>query len=186
MLSRQVDVGDFLESGATVLELGDLSNLEVTVQVCELDISRLSVGQSARVQLDAFPGEGSINGQIKRISPVADSTSRLIPVQVSVPNVDGQIGSKMVSGGENFWLIRQFDQRLQSLIHQYARLLGWVLQRRIITVAIAFLIFGGGSLLMASQIPQEILPSIATGQANVRVQFPPGTTVAKNQAAFSQ
>ena len=97
VLSRQADVGDFVESGATILELGDLSNLEVTVQVSELDISRLSVGQSASVRLDAFPGEGAITGQIKRISPVADSTSRLIPVQVSVPNLNGKIGSGLLA-----------------------------------------------------------------------------------------
>ncbi len=97
VLSRQAEVGDFIESGATVLELGDLSRLEVTVQVSELDIAGLRVGQSARVQLDAFPGEGSVMGQIEQISPVADSTSRLIPVQVTMPNSNGRIGSGLLA-----------------------------------------------------------------------------------------
>ena len=97
VLSRQADVGDFVASGATVLELGDLSQLEVTVQVSELDIARLRVGQPTRVQLDAFPGEGSITGQIEQISPVADSTSRLIPVQVTMPNLNGRIGSGLLA-----------------------------------------------------------------------------------------
>lgn len=97
VLARQVEVGDYVESGATVLELGDLSDLKVTVQVSELNIEQLSVGQPARVQLDAFPGEGSIPGQIERIAPVADSTSRLVPVQVSIPNVGGRIGSGLLS-----------------------------------------------------------------------------------------
>ncbi len=97
VLSRQVDVGDFVESGATVLELGDLSRLEVTVQVSELDIARLSVGQPTQIQFDAFPGEGSTTGQIERIAPVADETSRLIPVQVSVPNSNGRIGSGLLA-----------------------------------------------------------------------------------------
>lgn len=97
VLSRQVDIGDFMESGATVLELGDLSSLDVTVQVSELDIGQLSVGQSAQVQLDAFPSEGAIAGRIARIAPVADSTSRLAPVQVSIPNPDGRIGSGLLA-----------------------------------------------------------------------------------------
>lgn len=97
VLSRQVDVGDFVESGATVLELGDLSILEVIVQVSELSIGRLSVGQPAQVQLDAFPSEGEIEGKIERIAPVADSTSRLVPVQVSIPNIGGQIGSGLLA-----------------------------------------------------------------------------------------
>ena len=95
-------------------------------------------------------------------------TSRLLTVQWS-----SQIGS--------FWLIRQFDNRLQGLTRQYAKLLGWVLRRRILILAIAFLLLGGSSLWMVGRIPQEILPSIATGQADVRVQFPPGTTLADNQ-----
>ena len=97
VLSRQVDIGDFVESGDTVLELGDLSRLDVTVEVSELDIGRLSVGQSTQVTLDAFPDAGAIMGQIERIAPVADATSRLVPVQVSIPNSDGKIGSGLLA-----------------------------------------------------------------------------------------
>ncbi|NJM96649.1 MAG: efflux RND transporter periplasmic adaptor subunit [Phormidesmis sp. RL_2_1] len=97
VLSRQVDIGDFVESGDTVLELGDLSLLEVTVQVSELDIRRLSLAQPAQVQLDAFPSEGAIAGQIERIAPVADVTSGLVPVQISIPNLSGKIGSGLLA-----------------------------------------------------------------------------------------
>lgn len=97
VLSRDVDIGDVVESGDAILELGDLNRLEVTVQVSELDIGQLSVGQAARVQLDAFPGEGSIPGEIEQIAPVADSTSRLVPVQVIIPNFEGRIGSGLLA-----------------------------------------------------------------------------------------
>ncbi|MEM9948338.1 MAG: efflux RND transporter periplasmic adaptor subunit [Cyanobacteria bacterium P01_D01_bin.36] len=97
VLSRQVDIGDFVESGDTVLELGDLSTIDVTVQVSELEIAKLSVGQSAQVQLDAFPDQGMISGVIKQISPVADGISRLVPVQVNMPNADGNIGSGLLA-----------------------------------------------------------------------------------------
>jgi multidrug efflux pump subunit AcrB len=45
----------------------------------------------------------------------------------------------------------------------------------------AFLVLGGGSWWMARQIPQEILPRINTGQANLRAQFPPGTPLETNR-----
>ncbi len=97
VLSRQVDTGDYVESGATLLELGDLSELEVTVQVSELDIGKISLGQSAQVQFDAFSGERPILGTITQITPVADATSRLIPVEVTLPNPDGKIGSGLLA-----------------------------------------------------------------------------------------
>ena len=97
VLSRLVDPGDFVQSGATVLELGDLSTLEVTVQVSELDIAQLSIGLAARVELDAFPGEGSLPGRIEQIAPVADGVSRLIPVQVTLPSPDVRIGSGLLA-----------------------------------------------------------------------------------------
>ena len=97
VLSRLVDLGDFVESGATLLELGDLSTLEVTVEVSELDIAQFSVGQAVRVALDAFPSEGSLPAQIKQIAPVADATSRLIPVQITLPNPNARIGSGLLA-----------------------------------------------------------------------------------------
>lgn len=97
VLSRPVDTGDFVESGAAVLELGDLTALKVTVQVSELDLGRISLGQEARVQLDAFPDVGEISGQITQIAPVADATSRLVPVQVTIPNANGRIGSGLLA-----------------------------------------------------------------------------------------
>ncbi|MEL6603625.1 MAG: efflux RND transporter permease subunit [Cyanobacteria bacterium J06614_10] len=89
------------------------------------------------------------------------------------------------SGVNKFWPIRQFDARLQGLTRLYGKLLRRALQQRLLVIAIAFLLFGGGSLLMVGHIPREILPSIATGQANVRVQFPPGTTIDENQQVMN-
>ncbi|MEM9088802.1 MAG: efflux RND transporter permease subunit [Cyanobacteria bacterium P01_F01_bin.53] len=98
-----------------------------------------------------------------------------------VPTLTSRLMAMRTSSGiGKFWLIRGFDTRLQGLTTQYAKVLGWALRRRILVIAIAFLLFGGSSVFMVGKIPQEILPSIATGQASVRVQFPPGTTVAEN------
>ncbi len=89
------------------------------------------------------------------------------------------------SGINKFWLIQQFDRQLQGATRRYSQWLGWVLQRRILVIAIAFLMLGGGSLLAVRHIPQEILPDIATGQADLRVQFPPGTTLEENRKVIN-
>jgi multidrug efflux pump subunit AcrB len=76
-----------------------------------------------------------------------------------------------------FWLLRTFNDRFNSATQGYGRLLDRVLRKRILVIAIAFLVLGGSSLLIVGRIPQEILPRISTGQANLFAQFPPGTPI---------
>ncbi|MEM9977753.1 MAG: efflux RND transporter periplasmic adaptor subunit, partial [Cyanobacteria bacterium P01_D01_bin.2] len=97
VLTRLVDPGDYVQPGATLLELGDLSVLTVTIQVSELDLGRLTIGQPTQIRLDAFPDLGPIAGRITRISPVADTASRLVPVEVTMANPDGRIGSGLLA-----------------------------------------------------------------------------------------
>ncbi|HEY9637784.1 MAG TPA: efflux RND transporter permease subunit [Coleofasciculaceae cyanobacterium] len=80
-----------------------------------------------------------------------------------------------------FWLLRQFNRRFDDATHSYSRMLALVLRWRWVFTCVAFLVLGGGTAVMAGQIPQEILPRISTGQANLVAQFPPGTTVDTNR-----
>ncbi|MBW4547784.1 MAG: efflux RND transporter permease subunit [Symplocastrum torsivum CPER-KK1] len=95
-------------------------------------------------------------------------TSRLLAVRWS-------------SRASEFWPLQQFNLRFEAATRSYGRFLGLVLRYRIIVIAITFIVLGGGSLFLAGQIPQEILPRIDTGQANLRAQFPPGTTLETNR-----
>lgn len=92
---------------------------------------------------------------------------------------------KTSSGVGRFWPIQQFGRGLQKLTRGYGKTLSWVLQRRVIVLAAAMLIFGGGSWIMVQQIPQEILPSISNGQARVWVSLPPGTTLEENRQVMT-
>ncbi|MGG6295377.1 efflux RND transporter permease subunit [Leptolyngbya sp. AN02str] len=95
-------------------------------------------------------------------------TSRLLLVQWS-------------SNVGNFFLLREFRLRLEGVTRRYGHLLQTVLRYRVIIITLAFLVLGGSSFLMVSNIPQEILPRINTGQARLFAQFPPGTTLADNR-----
>jgi HlyD family secretion protein len=53
-----VVVGTMNNPGSLLLTISDLSVIEALLAVDETDIPRVSVGDSARVELDAFPGEG--------------------------------------------------------------------------------------------------------------------------------
>ncbi|HEY9641175.1 MAG TPA: efflux RND transporter permease subunit, partial [Coleofasciculaceae cyanobacterium] len=79
------------------------------------------------------------------------------------------------SRASHFWLLRQFNQRFDAATRGYAGTLNQVLKLRWLVVGLTVLLLGGSSLWMLGQIPQEILPRINTGQANLSAQFPPGT-----------
>ena len=57
-------------SSGTLIQIADLSQMTVKVQVNEVDISRIAVGQGARVSFSALPGT-MLDAQVTRISTVA-------------------------------------------------------------------------------------------------------------------
>jgi HlyD family secretion protein len=66
-----VNVGEWAAPGTTVIELLDLSHWRVeTMNVSELQIGRVQVGQAVRVRVNAFPGE-TLGGHVTSVSPVA-------------------------------------------------------------------------------------------------------------------
>lgn len=91
------------------------------------------------------------------------------------------LGIPMTSGLANWFFLQGFRDNFERATILYAQTLRWVLKRRIFIVAAIFAVLGGASLLMLTQIPQEILPRTNTGQVNVSVQFPAETTLAYNQ-----
>lgn len=96
VLERVVEPGDLVRPGEAVLTLGDLSEVVVVIEVADRNLSDFRLGQSATVALDAFPGE-TFRGQVTRISPLADRTSRLVPVEITLPNPGGRIGSGLLA-----------------------------------------------------------------------------------------
>ncbi|MEH1799943.1 MAG: efflux RND transporter permease subunit [Nostoc sp.] len=91
------------------------------------------------------------------------------------------LGIRWSSRISEFWLLRQFNHRFEDATRGYGNFLTKVLRYRLLVVTAALLILGGSSFFMFGQIPQEILPRISTGQANLRAQFPPGTPLATSE-----
>ena len=59
--------GTFNKDAATLLTISDMGVLETKVKVDETDVARISVGDSAVVQIDAFP-DTTFVGQVTEIS----------------------------------------------------------------------------------------------------------------------
>ncbi|MBC8122759.1 MAG: efflux RND transporter periplasmic adaptor subunit, partial [Gemmatimonadaceae bacterium] len=96
VLGRTTETGNLVRPGDALLSLGDFSRVKVNVQVSELDLSRVRVRQPVQVKLDAFANE-RFSGTVTRLSPAADPTTRLIPVEVTVANPGGRISSGLLA-----------------------------------------------------------------------------------------
>ncbi|MEH2437293.1 MAG: efflux RND transporter permease subunit [Nostoc sp.] len=111
----------------------------------------------------------------------AVAASLVVAITV-VPMLSSRLlGIRWSSRISEFWLLRQFNHRFEDATRGYSNFLTKVLRHRLLVVIAALVILGGSSFFMFGQIPQEILPRISTGQANLRAQFPPGTPLATSE-----
>ncbi|NDJ20380.1 MMPL family transporter [Nostoc sp. B(2019)] len=113
------------------------------------------------------------------------AASILIAITVVPMLASRMLAWRFSSRLSQFWLLRKFNDRFEASTRGYGSFLAVILRWRLVTVAIALILFGGGSLWMAPQIPQEILPRINTGQANFNAQFPPGTPLETNRKVMA-
>lgn len=105
----------------------------------------------------------------------AVAASILVAVTVVPMLASRLLGIRQTSGLSRFWLLQSFNRRFEAAQQGYTQTLGFVLKQRIWVIGLTFLVLGGSSWWMLGQIPQEILPRINTGQAQLNAQFPPGT-----------
>ncbi|MBO3460939.1 efflux RND transporter periplasmic adaptor subunit [Aetokthonos hydrillicola Thurmond2011] len=96
VLAKSTEPGNLLQPGNEVLRIGDFRSVKVLLQVSEKELSNVRLGQSVQVRLDALPNQTYV-GKVIRISPDADATARLVPVEVMISNSQGKIGSGLLA-----------------------------------------------------------------------------------------
>src|SRR5262249_43194161 len=72
--------------------------LRAFITANERDAPKISVGKDAHVELDALPGQ-SFHGNVVRIAPVFDPTTRTLEAEVQLDNKDGMLRPGMYGYG---------------------------------------------------------------------------------------
>ena len=93
---RNVFLGQYLEPGTEIVRLEDTSVMRLRFTVPQTDISKISLGQTININVDAYP-QTQFDGQITAIEPAVNYQSGLIQVQANIPNNDGQLRSGMIA-----------------------------------------------------------------------------------------
>jgi membrane fusion protein (multidrug efflux system) len=85
-----LEPGVYLQAGARVAELSDLSQIEIEVGVSDQEILALRDGDPAEVEIQVLPGE-RFAGRIARLGRTPDAETRKYSVPVRVPNAEGRL-----------------------------------------------------------------------------------------------
>ncbi len=96
---RSLFPGDYVRaanegSAQPFLSIQRVDRMRVTVQIPDRDVPFTDPGDPAEVQLDAYPGE-VFQAKISRIAAAEDPQTRLMPIEIDLPNPHGGIRQGM-------------------------------------------------------------------------------------------
>ncbi len=78
-----VRVGELFSGNTTAMVLADLQSYHMTVQVDEIDVRQVQVGQSVSLIMDALPDD-DLTGKVTSISPTANEVGSTITYEVEI------------------------------------------------------------------------------------------------------
>jgi RND family efflux transporter MFP subunit len=97
VLTKNANQGDIVapfssatDSKGAVVNMADMSTLEVEADVSEASISKITAGMPAEIQLDAYP-DLRLLGEVSRIVPTVDRTKATLLVKVSFVEKDARV-----------------------------------------------------------------------------------------------
>ena len=92
--ARNISIGDYIESGDSVVEVVTLDPLEIQFRVSEKFIPALSIGQTVQIRVDAYPNE-VFQGLIFFLSPTVEVVTRTTEVKAQLGNQDRRLSPGM-------------------------------------------------------------------------------------------
>ena len=90
------EVGQWVDEGGPIVEMVDLSHVQVEVPLPERYVQGVHIGEPVQATFDGLP-DFSAHGKVFSVVAQADPVARTFPVKVDIPNPDLSIKSGMVS-----------------------------------------------------------------------------------------
>jgi membrane fusion protein (multidrug efflux system) len=87
---RQVDMGQFLNAGTAIASLQALDKLYVDFFIPQQMLSKIAIGQTVSIKVDAFPEQNFI-GKIAVINPKVDDKTRNVQIRALLDNSKHQL-----------------------------------------------------------------------------------------------
>jgi HlyD family secretion protein len=83
ILTLDLTRGQQVSAGTTAATMADISDLQLTVNVAEVDIEQVLLGQPAEIALDALPGQ-SFEGVVTQMAPASDPEQSVVNYPVTI------------------------------------------------------------------------------------------------------
>jgi RND family efflux transporter MFP subunit len=80
--------------GEMLYQIADTSSVWVQADVFEQDIATVSIGQKAKIRINAYPGE-LFEGRIAYVYPTLKAETRTVPVRIELANPKGRLKPAM-------------------------------------------------------------------------------------------
>ncbi|MBU6429636.1 MAG: efflux RND transporter periplasmic adaptor subunit, partial [Cyanobacteria bacterium REEB65] len=94
VIKKWVQLGQYVKTGDPLFDVVDLSRVWAEAAVPESAIGQVRVGDGARVQLAAYPGE-AFDGRVSLLYPTLDPTTRTMRVRIALDNAAGLLRPQM-------------------------------------------------------------------------------------------
>ncbi|MGE5437540.1 MAG: efflux RND transporter periplasmic adaptor subunit, partial [Syntrophothermus sp.] len=94
VIEKNIQNGMYVNEGAKLFEVGNLSKLWNISDVFEKDLTNIKVGTKVKVELKSFPGE-TFDGTVTMIYPVVNTQTRTVQVRSEIVNKGNKLKPQM-------------------------------------------------------------------------------------------
>jgi membrane fusion protein (multidrug efflux system) len=92
-----VDIGQNVNVQTPIVLVVNIDQVKIDLDIPEKYIPQVSLGQEAKISVDAYPQE-EFSGKVTKVSPVVSLENRAAPIEITLDNQDQRLKSGMFAG----------------------------------------------------------------------------------------